>query len=228
MPSDNKERETGDVRARVGGIHELKVPTDRIETLTDGIFAIAMTLLVLSIEVPALPAPVTPAVFSAYVTSILPQIFIYIVGFILLAVFWMNHHIFFVIERTNTTLIWINILWLMSIALVPFSTAIVGRYGQFQLAQLLFDVNMLIIGLLWYANWSYASRKGFVAEKVLPYAVHIRRSNLALPILALVAIVVSFISPIGSFFIFVLVPVIFTVYTVTRRVRERRSLIAAH
>ena len=203
--------------------HELKVPTDRIETLTDGIFAIAMTLLVLSIEVPTLPAPVTPAVFSAYVTSILPQIFIYVIGFILLAVFWMNHHIFYVIERTNTTLVWINILWLMSIALVPFSTAVIGRYGQFQLAELIFDLIMLIIGLLWYANWSYASRKGLVAEKVVPYAVHIRRSNLALPVLAIIAIMVSFISPIGSFYVFVLVPVIFTVYTVTRRVKENRA-----
>ena len=208
--------------------HELKVPTDRIETLTDGIFAIAMTLLVLSIESTTLPAPVTPAVFSAYVTSILPQIFIYVIGFILLAVFWMNHHIFFVIERTNTTLLWINILWLMSIALVPFSTAIVGRYGQFQLAQLIFDVNMLIIGLLWYANWYYASKKGFVNEKVLPYAVKIKRLNLSLPILAIIAIMVSFISPIGSFYVFVLVPVIFTLYTVSRRVKERRSPIAAH
>ena len=207
--------------------HELKVPTDRIETLTDGIFAIAMTLLVLSIEVPTLPAPVTPAVFSAYVTSILPQIFIYVIGFILLAVFWMNHHIFYVIERTNTTLVWINILWLMSIALVPFSTAVIGRYGQFQLAELIFDLNMLIIGLLWYANWSYASRKGLVAEKVVPYAVHIRRSNLALPVLAIIAIMVSFISPIGSFYVFVLVPVIFTVYTVTRRVKENRATSAS-
>jgi uncharacterized membrane protein len=185
-----------------------------------------MTLLVLSIEVPTLPAPTTPAVFSAYVTSILPQIFIYVISFVLLAVFWMNHHIFYVIERTNTTQLWINILWLMAIALVPFSTAVIGRYGQFQLAQLLFDVNMLIIGLLWYTKWSYASRKGFVAEKVMPYAVHIRRSNLALPILALIAIAVSFISPIGSFYVFVLAPVIFTVYTVTRRVREHRSVIA--
>ena len=207
--------------------HELKVPTDRIETLTDGIFAIAMTLLVLSIEVPTLPAPVTPAVFSAYVTSILPQIFIYVIGFILLAVFWMNHHIFYVIERTNTTLLWINILWLMSIALVPFSTAVIGRYGQFQLAELIFDLNMLIIGLLWYANWSYASRKGLVAEKVVPYAVHIRRSNIALPVLAIIAIMVSFISPIGSFYVFVLVPVIFTVYTVTRRVKENRATSAS-
>jgi len=205
--------------------HEIpapKIPTGRIETLTDGIFAIAMTLLVLSIAVPT-QAPVTPAAFSAYVTSILPQIFIYVVSFILLAVFWMDHHIFYIIKHSNTTLLWINILWLMSIAIVPFSTSIIGKYGEFQLAQLIFDVNMLVIGLLWYANWSYASRKGFVAEKVMPYAVYIRRSNLALPVLAIVAMMVSFISPAGSFLVFVLVPVIFTLYTAARRVRARRS-----
>jgi len=209
-------------------IPALKIPTGRIETLTDGIFAIAMTLLVLSIAVPTLQAPVTPAAFSAYVTSILPQIFIYAISFVLLAVFWMNHHIFYLIKHSNTTLLWINILWLMSIAIVPFSTSIIGKYGEFQLAQVIFDLNMLIIGLLWYANWSYASRKGFVAEKVMPYAVHIRRSNLVLPILALIAIAVSFVSPVGSFFTFVLVPVIFTAYTITRRVKVHRSQIAAH
>jgi asparagine N-glycosylation enzyme membrane subunit Stt3 len=62
---------------------------------------------------------------------------------------------------------------------------------------------------------------------VMPYADQIRRSNLSLPILALIAIMVSFISPAGSFLVFVLVPVIFTLYTVARRVRERRSPIAA-
>jgi len=204
-------------------IPALKIPTGRIETLTDGIFAIAMTLLVLSIAVPTLQAPVTPAEVNVYVTSILPQIFIYVVSFILLAVFWMNHHIFYIIKHSNTTLLWINILWLMSIAIVPFSTSIIGKYGEFQLAQLIFDVNMLIIGLLWYANWYYASKNGFVAEKVMPYADHIRRSNLALPVLAIVAMIVSFISPAGSFLLFVLVPVIFTLYTVARRVRAHRS-----
>ena len=182
-----------------------------------------MTLLVLSIAVPTLQAPVTPAAFSAYVTSILPQIFVYVISFILLAVFWMDHHLFYIIKHSNTTLLWINILWLMSIAIVPFSTSIIGKYGEFQLAQVIFDVNMLIIGLLWYANCSYAWKKGFVAEKVLPYADLIRRSNLSLPVLAIIAIMVSFISPAGSFLVFVLVPVIFTLYTVARRVRAHRS-----
>jgi len=204
-------------------IPALKIPTGRIEQLTDGIFAIAMTLLVLSIAVPTLQAPVTPAAFSAYVTSILPQIFVYVISFILLAVFWMNHHLFYIIKHSNTTLLWINILWLMSIAIVPFSTSIIGKYGEFQLAQVIFDVNMLIIGLLWYVNCYYAWKKGFVAEKVLPYADLIRRSNLSLPILAIIAIMVSFISPAGSFLVFVLVPVIFTLYTAARRVRAHRS-----
>ena len=206
-----------------GPQHELIVPTRRIETLTDGIFAIAMTLLVLGIQVPTLPGAVTPFVFRAYVISILPQIATYIISFILLAVFWMNHHIFFIIKRANTTLLWINIFWLMSIAFVPFSTSVIGRYGQFQLAHLIFDLNMLCIGVLWYANWQYSSNKGFVDEKVMPYANQIRRANLSLPIVAVIAIVISFVSPIGSIFIFLIFPVVFFYNTISQK-RARKKI----
>jgi len=198
------------------------VPTRRIETLTDGIFAIAMTLLVLGIQVPTLPGAVTSVEFRTYVISILPQIFTYVISFILLAVFWMNHHIFFIIKRANTTLLWINVFWLMSIAFVPFSTSIIGKYGQFQLAQLIFDLNMLIIGVLWYVNWRYSSNKGFVDEKVMPYAAQIRRANLSLPVVAVIAIVTSFIFPIGSIFIFLVFPVIFIFDTISKKRASRK------
>ena len=195
---------------------ELVVPVSRTERLTDSIFAIAMTLLVLSIEVPTFPATVTAAEFSAYAMSIVPQTATYIISFILLAVFWLDHHIFFKIKRTNATLTWINVLWLMAITFVPFSTSLVGRYGQFQLAQLIFDLNMLAIGVLWYLNWQYASNNGLIDEKVLPYADHIRRSNLSLPILAMIAIVASFVTP-RAIFVFLAAPVIFILYTVSKR-----------
>ena len=232
-------RETGEMRGAVSDPHvmlgvryggtpidgsdakepqqELVVPISRTERLTDGIFAIAMTLLVLGIEVPTFPATVTAVEFSAYVTSILPQIATYIISFILLAVFWLDHHIFFKIKRTNATLTWINVLWLMAITFVPFSTSLVGRYGQFQLAQLIFDVNMLAIGVLWYINWHYASNNGLVDEKVMPYAEHIRRSNLALPVLAIIAILASFVTP-RAIFVFLAAPVIFILYTVSKRI----------
>lgn len=198
-------------------MREFLIPSTRLETLTDGIFAIAMTLLVLSIEVPTLPGIVTPIIFKEYFVSIIPKLFAYIISFTLLAVFWLNHHIFFIIKRVNTTLLWINIFWLMSIAIVPFSTSIISKYGQFQLALLIFDLNILIIGILFYLNWYYAAKKGFVNEKVMPYAKEIRRSNLSLPIIAIMAIIVSFITPIGSIFIFILIPAIFTLYLLKKR-----------
>ena len=83
--------------------HELVVPTSRIERLTDGIFAIAMTLLVVGIQVPTFSATITAVEFSAYVSSIL-QIATYVISFVLLAVFWLDHHIFFRIKRATATL----------------------------------------------------------------------------------------------------------------------------
>gem|GEM_PF-202396 len=195
--------------------HELVVPTSRIERLTDGIFAIAMTLLVVGIQVPTFSATITAVEFSAYVSSIL-QIATYVISFVLLAVFWLDHHIFFRIKRATATLTWINVLWLMTIAFVPFSTSLVGRYGQFQLAQLIFDVNMLIIGVLWYINWRYASNNELVDETVMPYTDHIRQSNLALPALAVIAIATSFVTPL-AIFVFLAAPVIFILYTVSKR-----------
>jgi uncharacterized membrane protein len=200
------------------------LPTSRLETLADGIFAIAMTLLVLSIEVPALPGNPSSTLISEYVLStLIPQIAIYILSFILLAVFWMTHHIFFIIKRINTTLLWINILWLMSIAIVPFSTSMMGKYGGIQLSQLIFDLNMLVIGILSFVNWHYASGKGMISPKVMPYADKIKYSFLTLPLLSVLAIIISFLIPYGSIFVFILIPAIFTLYTLSKRLKVKNK-----
>ena len=194
------------------------IPKNRLETLADGIFAIAMTLLVLSIEVPTLPGNVTSSTIMQYALyTLTPQIFIYVLSFVLLASFWMTHHVFFIIKRTNTTLLWINIFWLMSIAIVPFSTSIIGKYGGFQLSQLIFDVNMLIIGILSYANWTYAANKGMIIEEVMPHANKIKKIFLSLPLLSVLAIIISFFIPYGSITVFILIPIIFTLYNVSKK-----------
>lgn len=196
------------------------IPTNRLETLADGIFAIAMTLLVLSIEVPTLPGNITSSLLMEYtVYTLIPQILIYILSFVLLASFWTTHHIFFIIKRTNTKLLWINIFWLMSIAIVPFSTSMVGKYGGFQLSQLIFDINILVIGILSYLNWTYAASRGMIIEQVMPYADKIKKTFLTLPLLAVLAMIISFIIPYGSIFIFILIPAIFTLYTISKKRR---------
>jgi uncharacterized membrane protein len=201
----------------------LNLPTNRIETLADGIFAIAMTLLVLGISVPNLPSSTDPQVFNAYIFSIIPEIFVYILSFILLAVFWLNHHIFFVIKKSDITLLWINIFFLMSIAIVPFTTSLIGKYGQFHLSVLIFDLNMLIIGILFYAIFAYAARHDLMAESVKKKSANIQRSNLILPILAGIAIIISFFNSMLSVFIFFLLPITFTLYNFARHLFIRNN-----
>jgi Predicted integral membrane protein len=195
-----------------------RIPRTRLETLTDGIFAIAMTLLVLSLEVPTLPANPTTIVINNYIfNTLLPQIGIYIISFAILGSFWLNHYIFYGIKHVDNSLQWINILWLMSIAIVPFSTALMSNYGQYQFAQIIFASNMLAIGVLYYSLFYYALNHGMLYQQVLPYANMIKRSNLILPVISVIAILVSFICPVGTILIFLVVPVLLNIRTITKK-----------
>lgn len=189
----------------------ITIPKNRLETLVDGIFAIAMTLLVLSIEVPSAEFHST-ADFQIYIISLLPKILVYFISFILLAIFWMNHHVFFVIKRVNSAILWINIIWLMFIALVPFSTSLVSSFGQYELSQIIFDLNIFVIGSLFYINWNYAVKKGYISEKAIQYEKPLKKSNLFTPLIALIAIGLSFINPHLSSAVFLFIPVIYLFY----------------
>ena len=111
--------------------------TKRLETLVDGIFAIAMTLLVLGLAVPVIRPPLTNASVETAIISIIPNFISLVVSFVLLAVFWKIHHrIFKQINKMNGTLLWINVIWLLFIVLVPFSATLTGDYGQFTICLL--------------------------------------------------------------------------------------------
>lgn len=174
--------------------------TGRIETLVDGIFAIALTLLVLNLSIPQLTHSISNIAIENYLISLIPKFFTYALSFILLAIFWrINHQQFYRIKRVNTTLIWITVIWLLFVALVPFSTSLIGEYGSVQISEIFFDVNMFLIGVLSALNWYYATEKGFTDEKLsLENIQKIRKLNLILPFVALLAIGVTFITPAWS------------------------------
>lgn len=188
----------------------LWVTTKRIETLADGIFAIAMTLLVLSIGVPQIAEPVSSAALQQSLIDLIPKFFSYALSFVLLAVFWrINHQQFYVIKRADTTLLWINILWLLFVALVPFSTSLIGEYGEYQITEVFFHLNLLAIGLFCYLNWHYATESNFVDKSLDSDAkTSIKRGNLVLPITSLLAIAISFISPSWSSMAYLFIPFI--------------------
>jgi uncharacterized membrane protein len=184
----------------------LLIPTTRLETLTDGLFAIAMTILVVTIQIPVGPIH-TADLFVQTTSEIIPKFAVYFLSFLLLAVFWVDHHMFYMVKKTNFTLIWLNIFWLMFIALLPLSTSIIAQFPEYQLAQLIFDFNLLFIGLFFYIIWSYSLDRGLISEEVKPFYPYIKRSLLFMPIVISVTILFTFINPKWSMVILFMIPI---------------------
>ena len=139
----------------------------RLETLVDGIFAIAMTLLVFDLPIPHFNNLLTNIAFQNSVYSLLPVFVSLVLSFILLAVFWSIHRrIFNQIRVTNSILLWINIIWLLFIVLVPFTSILDGLYGQeFILARVIFNINMIGIAVFLFLNCFYVNRSDLIYEK---------------------------------------------------------------
>ncbi len=94
--------------------------TSRIETLVDGIFAIAMTLLVLNLSIPQLTHSVSNITVENYLINLIHKLFTFALSFFILAIFWRaNHQQFYRIKRINFILLWITIIWLFFVVLVP-------------------------------------------------------------------------------------------------------------
>ena len=173
------------------------MPTKRIEALVDGIFAIAMTILVLELTVPAISGQLSNTVVQeVLLNDILPRFYSVVLSFALLGVFWVIHHrIFQLIKRVDNNLLFINITWLLFIVLVPFTTTLIGDYG-FPISHAIFNLNMFGIALFLYLNWHYADRSALIHEKVDAAQVAItKRINLLFILLSLLAILLSFIIP---------------------------------
>ncbi len=184
--------------------------TKRIETLVDGIFAIAMTLLVLSLTVPVLTGPVSDATMTSVLLGLWPKFIVYGFSFILLAIFWSaNHAQFYHIIRIDKTLLWITLIWLLFVALVPFSASLNGEYGNLKSASVFFGLNMFFIGILLFLIWYYATQKNLIKDDLsLEDVKSIRKINLALPIASVISIGLAFVIPSWSYLAYFLIPVI--------------------
>jgi len=168
------------------------VLTEHLETLVDGIFAISMTLLVKGLVVPQISGPLSNTVVQNSYYSLLPNLFALVLSFLLLAILWNSHHrIFNHIEEINDTLLWINVIWLLFIILVPFSASSLGQYGNYILPNVIFNINMLGIGILLYINTHYALKMNFIKEETTKFRYR-RYANIGFIFISLLALLLSF------------------------------------
>jgi TMEM175 potassium channel family protein len=175
---------------------------ERLEALTDGIFATVMTVLVLSLSVPVITGGATNAEVATDIEALAPNILAYVLGFLLLAVLWISHHnIFHYMTRVDRPLLWLNTLFLLTIGFLPFSTALVGKYPQFQAPEVIFGANIIAISICMLGILSYSGRTGLlvVPERDERIMARIRSRWRTGPIFYLIAIILSFVNPIISF-----------------------------
>ncbi len=191
---------------------ESGVTTHRIEALTDGIFAIAMTLLVLTLDIPEAKTELIQTVeLHRMLIGQMHKFFNYALSFLLLAIFWVKHHQqFHFIKRTNRKHLWINIVTLMFIALIPFSTSLIGDYNDDRVAEFFFASNLFIIGMLFLWNWVYATKGHRLVDRSLDQQriALWKKRGAVIPLVSLLAMVLSLTNPQFTFYAYLLIPII--------------------
>lgn len=172
------------------------VPKGRIETLADGVFAIAMTLLAFNLQAPSVSIRDNGDLQSALL-NMLPSLKVYVLSFLVIGIYWISHHFqFHYVRRANRTLLWINIFFLMAVATLPFSTAVLGRYEHYQSALVLYSLNLLLVGSVNAVHWAYVTHnRRLVAPDLSAQVVRMTMVRIFLaPSVAVLCIAISFVN----------------------------------
>jgi uncharacterized membrane protein len=142
---------------------------ERIGALSDGVFAVAMTLIVLEIHVPTLAPGASDGDLWNALLTLGPRFLTYLLSFMTLGIFWNGQQTQLTyMARADRHLAWIQIGFLAAVALMPFSTSLLAEYIHLRLALIAYWANIFVIGVLIYAGWAYGTRAGLVSESVTP------------------------------------------------------------
>ncbi len=167
----------------------------RIVAFSDGVMAIAITLLVLNIETPDLPIGREDELTAGLLRQ-WPDVLSYAFSFAVIGRFWIVHHRFFgALERFDPGLVVLNLLFLALIAIVPFTTDVLDRYAQEPAAPILYALVLALAGLANWAMISHALRRDLVRPEAraatLPFAA---RRSLIPPAIFIASIPIALIS----------------------------------
>ena len=177
-----------------------------------------MTLLVLELGVPVVTEE--SVALGELLLEMWPEFLMYVLGFLVLGVYWLIHHMIFdAIERYDTTLAWLNIVFLMFSALIPFSTALVVEHGATTATALAYGLNMLALFVMGWAMWTYATTRGdLTGDRVdADLAQGARTMGLVYFIALLVPLLLAVVVPVASMLVFAAIVLAFIGFTVAGR-----------
>jgi uncharacterized membrane protein len=167
---------------------------ERIMALSDGVFAIAITLLVLSLQV---PQSVPQGGLVMLWPQMLPKLIGHVITFAILGIYWIAHHnMYKYVHRHDRTMLWLNNLFLLFVAAMPFPAGLIAQYGNDRFAIIAYGATLVMGGLSLEFMWLYATHHHRLVRHGLDPALiaFFHRRILVAPSLYLVAIAASFVS----------------------------------
>jgi len=179
------------------GSQEPETQFGRLDTFSDAIFAVAMTLLVFSFPLSDLPLNLGQAQIQQLVLSLAPQFETFVISFVVVGAFWTSHHnIFDHLIRYDRLLVWINFIFLLCIVFIPFPTALVVRYG-YPISTAFYAASISVAGLVLALLWQYASYHHRLIDRALSprYINATAIRSFITPLVFLLSIPVAYVSP---------------------------------
>jgi uncharacterized membrane protein len=154
---------------------------ERLAALSDGVFAVAMTLLVLELHTPAAEAIHSESDLLHALVPLLPRLLVYLLSFMKLGIFWVGQEVQLAhLARSTRELTWTHLGFLVSVTLMPFSTALVAAFIRVRVALLLYWLNILLIGVLMSVTWSCAVGASLLKPDVPPETAHVVRRRIVI------------------------------------------------
>ena len=171
---------------------------DRLIFFSDAIFAIVMTLLILEIRAPDnVPSNVAATEVPSLVWALWPKFFSYVLSFLVIGTYWISHHqIFRYVRSYDRPLLWLNLVFLLSISFIPFPTDLLGEYGELRFSVIFYAASLgmarLLLAVVWWYIVAGPIRTGDELDPGLA-RYHSFRS-LAIPALFFLSIGISLVS----------------------------------
>lgn len=199
----------------------LEIDPGRLMGITDGIFGMVMTLLIFGLALPNFNI-INANDLSYAIVSLIPNIGITIISFILLATFWIYHHEFFRLKTLNLPYLWVNIFFLIFISFIPFTTSLIGTYSNYLMAAVIFGFNIFFTIIFMVIMYWYANKRGFMVnelsreEKRYTY-----KTFLIMMISTVVIIILDFFTSQQFIYLYLVVPIVSTIRDIAFKIKHK-------
>src|SRR5215203_479792 len=147
------------------------IKVERVISFSDAVFAFAITLMALSVDIPDLPTHLTQSELLDKLYDLYPQVESYIISFAVIAIFWVSYHqVFNHIKGSHITMVYLNLLFLLLITLLSLSTSLVINYGTYQIPYVIYCLIVIMTSLLLSTIWWHATKNKRLVDKNLDVA----------------------------------------------------------